>query len=127
MVPAEKVYAAQAAVSTGVVSYGQLLNQHPDTQKANEVMKNETEQTQKEFAEKSAGMGDNDKQALQLQLSQRLEQKRLELLKPILVKINAAIKAVAGEKGLTLVLDKSAELLGGQDITDDVLKKISEK
>ncbi len=127
LVSVGKASAAQAASSTGVVSYGQLINQHPDTQKANEVMKNEAEQVKKEFDEKAVGMGDNDKQALQLQLSQRLEQKRVELLRPIVEKINAAIKDVAGEKGLTLVLDKSAVLLGGQDITDDVLKKISGK
>lgn len=127
MVTAGKAYAAQAAPSFGVVNYGQLINQHPDAQKANEVMRNDAEKAKNEFDGKAGGMDDKEKQALQLQLNQRLEQKRVELLRPILEKVNAAVKAVADEKGLTFVMDKSAVVLGGQDITGEVLKKFNGK
>jgi outer membrane protein len=122
-----KVYAATAAPAVGVVDTGLLLDKHPDTQQANEILKSETEQAKKEFNEKSATLSDKDKQALDLQLTQRVAQKRQELLKAITDKINVAIKEVAEAKGLTIVIPKSFVIYGGQDITDDVLKKITGK
>ena len=37
-------------------------------------------------------------------------------------KINAAVKKVADAKGLTIVVEKSNVVYGGQDITDEVIK-----
>jgi outer membrane protein len=43
--------------------------------KANEALQVEQEQVQKEFTAKAANLGDNEKQDLNLQLIQRVEQK----------------------------------------------------
>ena len=72
-------------------------------------------------------MSDKDKQALDRQLGQQLEQKRQELLKPIVDSINTAMKAVAAEKGLAMVVFKNSVALGGQDITADILAKLGGK
>ncbi|WP_407635975.1 hypothetical protein [Propionispira raffinosivorans] len=45
----------------------------------------------------------------------------------MLSKVNVAVKEVADSKGLAIVVDKSVTIYGGQDITDDVLKKITDK
>jgi outer membrane protein len=123
--------AAPAAANTqlpiGVIDYGYLLNNHPDTAKANEILKAEQESARKEFAAKSAGMNDADKQALDRQLGQRVELKRQELLKPIADSIAAAMKAVADAKGLAMVVYKNGVALGGIEITEDVLKRIGGK
>jgi outer membrane protein len=119
--------AAPDASTIGVVDYFYLINNHPDTPKANEALKAEQEAVKKEFADKSAGLSDADKQSLDRQLVQRVEQKRLELLKLITDSINAAMKAVAEAKGLDTVLFKNTVALGGQDITEEVLKKITGK
>ncbi|MDR3591202.1 MAG: OmpH family outer membrane protein [Negativicutes bacterium] len=123
---------AQAAVPTapptvGLVDFPLLINQHPDTQKANETLKAETEAAKKEFEAKSAGLGDKEKQDLNLQLMRQVEQKRQELLRPIADKINAAVREVAEAKGMAIVVQKGVAVYGGLDITDDVLKKISGK
>ena len=124
----EKAWAGPAIASTvGVVDYISLINQHPDTPKANEVLRAEQEQAKKEFAEKSAGLGDKEKQDLDRQLGQRVELKRQELLKPITEKVNAAIKEVADAKGLTVVVGRNVVVYGGVDITEEVLKKITGK
>ena len=115
---------AAAAPAIGVVDMGLLLNQHPDTAKANETLKAEAEAAQKEFETKSAGQNDKDKQALNIQLTQRVQQKRQELFSAIAVKINAAVKEVAEAKGLAIVLPKSITVYGGLDITDEVAKKL---
>jgi outer membrane protein len=39
-------------------------------------------------------------------------------------KVDAAVKAVADEKGLSVVVHKSAIVSGGVDITDNVLAKV---
>lgn len=123
--PTGKAYAASFPI--GVVDTALLLNKHPDTQQANEILKTETEQAKKEFDEKSAGLSDKDKHDLDLQLTQRMAQKRQELLNAITDKINTAVKEVADTKGLTIVIPKNFTVYGGVDITDEVLKKIIEK
>ncbi len=120
----EKAYAAE---TVGVVDYLYLINNHPDTPKANETLQAEQEQAKKEYDAKAATVSDKEKQDLALQLAQRTEQKRQELIKPIAEKINTAIQAVAGTKGLTVILSKASVVYGGVDITNEVLKKITGK
>jgi len=114
-----------ASSQVGIVDYLYLLNHHPDAAKANEALRAEQEKIKQEFSDKSAGLSDKEKQELDRQLGQQLEQKRLALLKPITDSVNAAMKAVADEKGLTVVVYKNSVALGGIDITGDVLKKIA--
>ena len=52
-----------------------------------------------------------------------LQQKEQDLLAAIQKKLDDAVKQVAEAKGLSVVLDKNAVVYGGQDITDDVMKK----
>ena len=111
----------------GVVDFMYLVNNHPNTAAANAALKTEQEQIRKEFETKSAGMSDKDKQALDRQLGQQLEQKRQELLKPIVDSINATMKGVAAEKKFGMVVFKNSVALGGQDITADVLAKLGGK
>ena len=111
----------------GIVDFLYLVNNHPNTSAANAALKTEQEQIRKEFETKSAGLSDQDKQALDRQLGQKMEQKRQELLKPIVDSINMTMKSVAAEKGLAMVVHKNSVALGGQDITSDVLAKLSGK
>ena len=111
----------------GIVDFLYLINNHPDTAAANAALKSETEQIRKEFETKSAGMNDKDQLALDQQLGQKIEQKRQELLKPIAESIGAAMKVVAADKGLAMVVHKNSVALGGQDITADVLAKLAKK
>lgn len=122
---------AQAAptvtVTVGYVDFLYLMNQHPDTAKANAALKAEQEAMKQEFETKAPGLSDQDKQKLDRELGQRLEQKRLELVNPISAKIVAAANEMANEKGLSIVIGKNEVVCGGVDITADVLKKITGK
>ena len=51
--------------------------------------------------------------------------RRQDLLDPVQKKIEAAVKSVAEAKGLSVVLVKDSVVYGGQDITQDVVKKLS--
>lgn len=124
-----KGYAASASSSSniGVVNYQMILQQHPDAAKVEETMNNEIAAAQKDFNEKTANMNDKEKQDYYTQVQQRLQLKQQELVVPVHDSITAAIKAVADTKGLSVVLNKDNVVYGGQDITDDVVKKVSGK
>lgn len=128
LLPGKAAAAKKTAASPiGVVDYDVLINKHPDMPEANKVLQAENEQVKQEFTSKSAGLSDQAKQELQFQLRQRLEQKQQELLRAITAKIDAAIKEVADTEGLTVVVQKDATVYGGQDITINVLAKITKK
>ena len=122
------VQAAPAVNGTvGYVDFLYLISQHQDTAQGNVALKAAEDAAKQEFATKSAVMSDQDKQKLDQQLGQQLQQKRLELLKPISDKVVAAANEVAQEKGLSIVIGKNDVVCGGVDITADVLKKITGK
>ena len=126
-VNSNKAYAATPAAKIGIVDYKYLIDNHPDTLIANATLKAVQDAAKKEYTDKSAKMNDADKKALDLELGQQVEQKRLELLKPILDKVNAAIKQVADSQGISVVIGKSVVIYGGVDITNDVLQLITGK
>ena len=119
-------HAANATSSVGKVNMQALMTGHPDYATAQESFKKENEQAKKDFEEKTATMSnDKEKQEYAAQLQQRLQMKEKELITDIQNKVNAAIKDVADAKGLSVVLPDQAVVFGGQDITQDVLKKFS--
>lgn len=124
---AQPATASAGASPVGLTDYGKLVQQHPDTAQAEEAFKGATKQAQDDFNAKAAALSPADKQAAYQQTQRALQEKRQELFKPIFVKIDAAVKEVVEAKGLTVVLDKSVIVYGGQDITADVLKKITGK
>ena len=58
-------------------------------------------------------------------VQQRLAQKNQELMEPFQKSIENSVKSVAEAKGLSVVLEKSSVVYGGQDITQDVINKLS--
>jgi len=119
--------AASQTSNIGVVNHQLLISQHPDTQKAQDTMNAEVEQAKKDFEAKTATMNDQEKQDYYKQIQERLTLKNKELMDPIIAKVDEAIKKVATAKSLTVIMDKSNVVYGGQDITDDVGKKLIAK
>ena len=121
------VASAAAASNVGVVNYQMVVQQHPDLAKVQTTMQAESEAAKKEFDAKAASLGDKEKQEYYMQLQQRLQLKNQELMVPVFSKVDAVIKEVADAKGLSVVVDKGAVIYGGQDITDDCVKKVTGK
>ena len=117
--------ASAASSNVGVIDYRQAMSQHPDLQAANTEMQQAVQDAQKDFEAKSANMSEQEKSDYYQQTQQRLQQKQQDLIEPIQKKIEDADKGVAEAKGLSVVLDKSSVVYGGQDITQDVVKKIA--
>ncbi len=121
---AAKAPAKAPAQTIGFVDYDWLLDQYPGMDKASAELQAVNEQAKQEYESKAPGLSDQEKQQLSNQLGQRVAQKREQLLGAMLDKIDAAVKAVAEEKGLTAVVPKSAVVYGGLDINNDVLAKV---
>ena len=121
------VASAAPASNVGVVNYQMVVQQHPDLAKVQTTMQAESEAAKKEFDAKAASLGDKEKQEYYMQLQQRLQLKNQELMVPLFSKVDAIIKEVADAKGLSVVVDKGAVIYGGQDITDDCVKKVTGK
>lgn len=121
------VASAAPASNVGVVNYQMLVQQHPDMAKVQTTMQAESETAKKEFDTKAATLADKEKQEYFMQLQQRLQLKNQELMVPIFTKVDAVIKEVSDAKGLSVVVDKGAVIYGGQDITEDCVKKVTGK
>ena len=121
------VASAAPASNVGVVNYQMVVQQHPDLAKVQTAMQAESEAAKKEFEAKAASLGDKEKQEYYMQLQQRLQLKNQELMVPLFSKVDAVIKEVADAKGLSVVVDKGAVIYGGQDITDECVKKVTGK
>ena len=121
------VASAAPASNVGVVNYQMVVQQHPDLAKVQTTMQAESEAAKKEFDAKAASLGDKEKQEYYLQLQQRLQMKNQELMVPLFSKVDAVIKEVADAKSLSVVVDKGAVIYGGQDITDECVKKVTGK
>ena len=119
------IASAAASSNVGVIDYREVMSKHPDLNTANTQMQQAVADAQKDFQDKSANMSDQEKSDYYQQTQQRLQQKQQELFDPIQKSVEASVKSVAEAKGLTVVLDKSSVVYGGQDITQDVINKLS--
>ena len=109
--------ASAASSSVGVVDYRKAMMSHPDYASASNEMQKAMQEAQMRFEADNANKSDEEQAQMELQ------QKEQDLISGIQKKIDDAVKQVAEAKGLSVVIDKSAVVYGGQDITDDVMKK----
>lgn len=101
-----------------------LIAHHPDSAAAGQAIKDAAAEAEKEFTEKAANMNDKEKMVLYNQIQSRLDAKGLALTAAIQAKVRAAVQEYAVQKGLPLVIEKSVTIVGGEDITAEVGKKI---
>lgn len=87
----------------------------------------EADAMKKEFDEKSQGMSDDEKQKLYSDMSQQFYEKRMAIEKDMKDQMDSVVKSVASKKGLSLVVEKSAVIYGGTDITKDVTDAMTQK
>ena len=119
--------ASAAGSNVGVIDQQQVLSEYPDAQSIEDQMNAALDEIKKDFDAKSGGMSDQEKQDYYKQCMQRAEQKRQELVEPLIKSVDEAIKKTADAKGLTVVIEKAAVIYGGQDITQDVIKNLTKK
>lgn len=116
---------AAAADTIGFVNANAVFTRHPDFQSAGAALQLEQQKAQKEFSSKATSLDEKGKMDLQVSLNERIAKREEALFSPIRNKVRAAINTVAKAAGVTVVLESGTVLVGGIDLTADVIKAIS--
>ena len=133
---------AQNLSKIGVVDSEKLFDQYPGVQDATKKITDAQDELKNSITESEKVYGEFEKQkkseaeklTKRKELQSKIDSKALEtkkLIESISVKVEddilQSIKKIADEKGLTVVFDKRAVLLGGTDITDTVSAELKKK
>lgn len=117
-----------SAESVGIVDRGEILNNHPGLAQARQRLADIARQKENEAKEAADKETDTAKKAQAVQAKRmELAQEEQKLMAPIYRDCEQAVREVAVKKKLTLVLDKFVVLIGGVDITQDVIQQLSRK
>ena len=120
--------AAAAADSVGIVDRGDILNNHPRLAQVRQQLANIARQKEEEAKAAADKETDTAKKAQAVQAKRmELAQEEQKLMAPIYQDCEQAVREVAVRKKLTLVLDKFVVLIGGVDITQDVIQQLAKK
>lgn len=117
--------AAPAGDTIGVIDSQEIVAQHPKFKQATEELQKIARQ--KENEAKMAA----DKETEPAKKAQVVQAKRMELAKeeqrlmePIFTACQQAVRKVAVDQKVTLVLEKASIYIGGKDITQDVILEL---
>jgi outer membrane protein len=113
--------------SIGYVDMQRALDSHPRRASSERALQEFFQAKQREFQERSKGMTAFQRQELDRQLQQQILEKRSELLGGLDKEIRAAVEASAKAASVSVVLDRSVVLYGGNDLTEAVIKQIKAK
>ena len=109
------VSAAEAGNVVGYVNVQQVFQSYPDIKTTMSAVDLERQKAQQEFESKAASLDDSGKQAAK---------REQDLMGPIQKKVQKAIATVAKRAGINSVVDSSAMLYGGKDLTGDVIAEV---
>ncbi|MDY6400342.1 MAG: OmpH family outer membrane protein [Synergistales bacterium] len=116
------------ADSVGVVDRGEILNNHPGLAQARQKLADIARQKENEAKAAADKETDTAKKAQAVQAKRmELAEEEQKLMAPIYRDCEQAVREVAVKKKLNLVLDKFVVLIGGVDITQDVIQQLSRK
>jgi outer membrane protein len=157
LVAPSSMAATQDAGKVGVVDFGKIIQQMPETKQAEASLQATTAPLQKELArlnmeyqkavaayrqqpantpkaardqkERDVNMKAQALQKYQQEQGSAVEKKQQELLNPIREKVLTAVKSIAQKDGFTLVLDKGAQVYGtpDHDLTFKVMNQLNIK
>ena len=112
----------------GIVDRGLILDNHPRLNEARQQLANIARQKENEAKAAADKETDTAKKAQAVQAKRmELAQEEQRLMAPIYADCEQAVREVAVKRKLTLVLDKFVVLIGGVDITQDVIQQLSRK
>ncbi len=120
--------ATVTSANIGVVDRGEILNSHPQLNQVRQQLANLARQKENEAKAAADKETDQQKKAQAVQAKRmELAQEEQKLMAPIYHDCEQAVREVAAKKNILIVLDKFVVLIGGIDITQDVIQQLSRK
>ncbi|SCM78720.1 Periplasmic chaperone for outer membrane protein Skp [uncultured Sporomusa sp.] len=117
---------AEPEQTVGYVNRQQIFSSYPGIQDILKQIQALREAAQQDYDTRSKDLPDAERQAINDTIAREEARKEDLLMKPVGDKIEASIKAVAEEKGLTVIIDAATVVYGGIDITADVIAKLKQ-
>ena len=117
---------AFAAEVIGYVNVERVFRNYPDIQTTMSVIQLERQKAENEFNEKAPKLDDKGRRELGEKLSAQVDKKEASLLNPIREKIRKTIGQVAKSHGINKVVDASAVVFGGKDLTEEVIAAVAQ-
>ena len=108
----------------GYVNVYLVSNNYPALLEAEKKIGAAEAQMKQEFNEQAKTLSGKELAAYARQLETRFSQLVAETMNPITAKLNQAVSETAKEKGLSVVVNDNMIIIGGIDITEDVIKKL---
>ncbi|MGM0501829.1 MAG: OmpH family outer membrane protein [Bacillota bacterium] len=108
------------------VNMQQLFQGHPQKELSEGELEKQAKKLKKELESKGKTMDKEERQELLQQYQTQLNQQEQELIAGVVDDINQKISEVAEEQDVAVVLDKSAVIYGGYNLTPAVLEEISD-
>lgn len=116
-------FAAEEKV--GGIDPQKVLYQHPKYEKTLQQIKSIADKKQDEAKIAIDRETDNDKKTQIFQNMRRaIAEEEQKLMQPLFKDIDLAVRKVANDKKVTVVVDKTALFYGGVDITEDVVQEL---
>lgn len=109
------------------VDIQKIFELHPDKAEAEKELNKAAQMMQSELEEKVSDLSQEKQQELLSEYQSELSEKEQKLIQNVLEEIENAIKKVAEEKKVKLVLDKRNVIYGGYDMTEDVINYIEKE
>lgn len=120
--------AVNASDGIGIVDRGEILSKHPGLARVQQQLATIARQKENEAKTAADKETDTAKKAQAVQAKRmELAQEEQKLMAPIYRDCEQAVREVAVRKKLTLIVDKFVVLIGGVDITQDVIQQLSKK
>jgi outer membrane protein len=111
--------------SVGVVNLVRVVDESPRAQELNELLAQRYQELLTRFdLEEAPSEEDVDRAARERQAYGEYLAYRQELELQLEKEVNAAVREVAEDKGISVVLDSDVIRYGGIDLTDEVIRKL---
>lgn len=114
------------AEDLGYVNVERVFRSYPDIQTTMSVINLERQKAENEFNEKAPKLDDKGRRELGEKLSAQVDKNEASLLNPIREKIRKTIGQVAKAHGIANVVDASAVVFGGKDLTEEVIAAVAQ-
>ncbi|GAB6099467.1 hypothetical protein JCM16358_13460 [Halanaerocella petrolearia] len=115
---------AEKKPQIGYVDMQKLFNNHPQKVASEGKLQGEAKKLQQELEQEAKDLSKEERQKLLQNYQKQLDKLERDLVGQVMQDINEKISQVAQEKGITIVVDKSAVLTGGYNLTDEVLAEV---
>ena len=117
---------SQPASQIGYVDMQKLFQNHPQKKASEQKLEDEAKKLKEELKDRGKTMDKEERQKLLQKYQGQLNQQEQQLIEEVLTDINNTISQLAAENDISVVLDKSAVIYGGQNLTAQVLAEIKE-